>query len=55
MNLQRMAMKMEYIGANMKSMESNQKVMGSFQQMANLMNYNGNPNFEMMSNNMSNF
>jgi hypothetical protein len=45
MNLQRMAMKMEFIGANMKSMESNQKVMGSFQQMATLMNYNGNPNF----------
>jgi hypothetical protein len=45
MNLQRMAMKMEFIGANMKSMESNQKVMGSFQQMATLMNYSGNPNF----------
>lgn len=54
MNLQRMAMKMDFIAANMKSMDSNEKVMGSFQQMAQIANLN-NPNFEVMSNNLSNF
>ena len=54
MNIQRMAMKMEFIGANMKSMDSNEKVMGSFQQMAQIAGMN-NPNFEVMSNNMANF
>ena len=53
MNVQRMAMKMQFIGANMKSMDGNQKIMDSFQQMATIANMN-NPNFEMMSNNMSN-
>lgn len=53
MNVQRMAMKMEFIGANMKSMDGNQKIMDSFQQMATIANMN-NPNFEKMSNNMSN-
>ena len=46
-------MKMEFIGANMKSMDGNQKIMDSFQQMATIANMN-NPNFEKMSNNMSN-
>lgn len=46
-------MKMEFIGANMKSMDGNQKIMTSFQQMANIANMN-NPNFQMMANNMSN-
>jgi hypothetical protein len=54
MNLQRMAMKMEFIGSNMKSMDSNEKIMGSFQQMAQIAGFN-NPNFETMSNNLSNF
>ena len=54
MNLQRMAMKMEFIAGHMKSMENNEKVMNSFQQMAQIANYN-NPNFEVMSNNMTNF
>lgn len=54
MNLQRMGMKMEFIAANMKSMDSNQKVMASFEQMAQIANYN-NPNFEIMSNNLANF
>lgn len=49
-----MAMKMDFIAANMKSMDSNEKVMGSFQQMAQIANLN-NPNFEVMSNNLSNF
>jgi len=44
MNLQRMAMKMEFIGANMKSMDSNEKIMGSFQTMAQIANFNS-PNF----------
>ena len=37
----------------MKSMDGNQKIMDSFQQMATIANMN-NPNFENMSNNMSN-
>lgn len=53
MNVQRMAMKMEFIGSNMKSMDGNQKIMDSFQTMATIANMN-NPNFEMMSNNMTN-
>lgn len=35
-------------------MDSNEKVMTSFQQMAQIANMN-NPNFELMSNNLSNF
>lgn len=35
-------------------MDSNQKIMGSFQQMAHIANMNS-PNFEVLSNNMSNF
>jgi hypothetical protein len=38
----------------MKSMDSNEKVMSSFQQMAQIAGMN-NPNFEIMSNNLSNF
>ena len=38
----------------MKSMDSNEKVMGTFQQMAQIAGMN-NPNFEAMSNNMANF
>ena len=44
MNIQRMGMKMEFIAGNMKSMDNNEKIMGSFQQMAQIANYN-NPNF----------
>jgi len=51
MNLQRMGMKMEFIAGNMKSMDSNEKVMASFQQMAQIAGLN-NPNFEVMSNNL---
>lgn len=35
-------------------MDSNEKIMNSFQQMAQIANYN-NPNFEIMSNNLSSF
>jgi hypothetical protein len=49
-----MGMKMEFIAGNMKSMDSNEKVMASFQQMAQIAGLN-NPNFEAMSNNLSNF
>ena len=38
----------------MKSMNSNEQVMGSFQKMAQIAGMN-NPNFEAMSNNMGNF
>ena len=54
MNVQRMAMKMEFIAGNMKSMENNEKIMNSFQQMAQIAGYN-NPNFEFMSTNLTNF
>ena len=53
MNIQRMGMKMEFIAGNMKSMDNNEKIMGSFQQMAQIANYN-NPNFQSMSNNLTN-
>lgn len=54
MSLQRMGMKMEFIAANMKSMDSNEKVMTSFQKMANFANLNS-PNFEVMAGNLGNF
>jgi hypothetical protein len=38
----------------MKSMDSNEKVMSSFQQMAQIAGLN-NPNFELMANNLGNF
>lgn len=37
----------------MKSMDSNEKVMSTFQQMATIANMN-NPNFEVMANNLGN-
>ena len=54
MNIQRMGLKMEYIAGNMKSMESNEQIMGSFQKMANIVGQNTNPNFENMANSMQN-
>ncbi len=49
-----MGLKMEFIGANMKNMQNNQAIMGSFDQMAKIVNYNNNPDFTQMANNMGN-
>lgn len=54
MNLQRMGVKMEFIGSNMKSMDSNEKVMGSFDKMVQIASQS-NPNFELMTKNLSGF
>ena len=54
MNIQRMAMKMQFIAGNMKGMQNNAQLMGSFQQLTNIAGYN-NPNFEVMSTNLTNF
>lgn len=45
MNIQRMGLKMEYIAGNMKSMQNNEQIMGSFQKMANIVGQTTNPNF----------
>ena len=56
MNIQRMGLKMEFICSNMKTMQNNQAIMGSFEQMGQMMSYASNtPNFESMSNNLQNF
>ena len=55
MNIQRMGLKMEFIAGNMKSMQNNEAIMGSFNQMSNMMGQANNPNFEMMGNNLQNF
>jgi charged multivesicular body protein 1 len=55
MSIQRMGLKMEFIASNMKSMQNNQAIMGSFDKMTQMLNYSNNPNFEMMSNNLQNF
>lgn len=56
MNIQRMGLKMEFICSNMKTMQNNQAIMGSFEKMTNMLTYgNNSPNFEVMSNNLQNF
>lgn len=56
MNIQRMGLKMEFIAGNMKTMQNNEAIMGSFNKMTQMLNYgNNNPNFEVMSNNLQNF
>lgn len=56
MNIQRMGLKMEFICGNMKTMQNNEAIMGSFNKMTQMLNYsNTNPNFESMSNNLQNF
>jgi len=55
MNMQRMGLKMEFIGSNMKTLQNNQTIMGSFEKMTTMLGYSNNPNFEMMSNNLQNF
>lgn len=56
MNIQRMGLKMEFICSNMKTMQNNQAIMGSFEKMTTMLNYGNNaPNFEVMSNNLQNF
>ena len=54
MNIQRMGLKMQFIAGNMKNMQNNEQIMNSFGKMAQLVSYNTNPNFQMMSNNMAN-
>jgi hypothetical protein len=55
MNIQRMGLKMEFICGNMKTLQNNEAIMGSFNQMTNMLGYAHNPNFEVMSNNLQNF
>ena len=55
MNIQRMGLKMEFIGGNMKTLQNNEAIMGSFNKMTQMLGYSNNPNFEMMSNNLQNF
>lgn len=56
MNIQRMGLKMEFICGNMKTMQNNEAIMGSFNKMTQMLSYsNTNPNFETMSNNLQNF
>jgi hypothetical protein len=51
-----MGLKMEFICSNMKTMQNNQAIMGSFEKMTTMLNYgNNSPNFEVMSNNLQNF
>ena len=55
MNIQRMGLKMEFICGNMKTLQNNEAIMGSFNKMTNMLGYANNPNFEVMSNNLQNF
>lgn len=56
MNVQRMGLKMEFIASNMKTLQNNQAIMGSFNNMTNMLSIaNNNPNFEMMTANLQNF
>jgi hypothetical protein len=55
MSIQRMGLKMEFICSNMKSMQNNQAIMGSFEKMSNMIGLSNNPNFEVMSSNLQNF
>lgn len=45
MSIQRMGLKMEFICGNMKTMQNNQAIMGSFDKMTAMLNYSNNPNF----------
>lgn len=45
MNIQRMGLKMEFISGNMKTMQNNQQIMGSFQKMAAIVGNNMNVDF----------
>ena len=55
MNIQRMGLKMEFICGNMKTLQNNEAIMGSFNQMTNMLGHANNPNFEVMGNNLQNF
>lgn len=55
MNIQRMGLKMEFICGNMKTLQNNEAIMGSFNKMTNMLGYANNPNFEVMSGNLQNF
>lgn len=55
MNVQRMGLKMEFIAGNMKTLQNNQAIMGSFDKMTQMLGCSNNPNFELMSNNLQNF
>lgn len=46
---------MEFICGNMKTMQNNQAIMGSFEKMTAMLGYSNSPNFEMMSTNLQNF
>ena len=45
MNIQRMGLKMEFICGNMKTLQNNEAIMGSFNKMTNMLGYANNPNF----------
>ena len=55
MNIQRMGLKMEFICGNMKTLQNNEAIMGSFNKMTNMLGQANNPNFEVMGNNLQNF
>ena len=55
MNIQRMGLKMEFICGNMKTMQNNEAIMGSFNKMTGMLGQANNPNFEVMSNNLQSF
>ena len=55
MSIQRMGLKMEFICGNMKTMQNNEAIMGSFNNMTGMLSQANNPNFEMMSGNLQNF
>ena len=55
MNIQRMGLKMEFICGNMKTLQNNEAIMGSFNKMTGMLGQANNPNFEVMSNNLQNF
>lgn len=45
MSIQRMGLKMEFIAGNMKTMQNNQAIMGSFDQMGAMLSLSNSPNF----------
>ena len=45
---------MEFICGNMKTLQNNEAIMGSFNKMTDMLGYANNPNFEVMSNNLQN-
>ena len=46
---------MEFICGNMKTLQNNEAIMGSFNNMTNMLSHANNPNFEIMSGNLQNF